>query len=349
MNEIGRLGEEDRLPRAPPFGEIHEVILVLAVDGRFPRGSRAHPSDAVALRKKAALFRPVNTVGRGRQRNVVPRLAAIGQVIQIVRAFVQVQPGVPHAARFPRPRPVEHRFDDRRPRAADLHVTGFAVQVQPALGNSGVSVQPARREGAHGVGGGTVFKGPASNRLRIGRPVGLQVGNRLLGEGRVVQPGFFNGPGQEADLAHVARVPQAQQHGGLLVKGLRLIDRVAGVPIPVAVDGDRLLVVDDGHLDEGFAAGGFLGITGLVGRCAAEEIAARHPFPGCPFSKNDGVETLLFIDQRQDAAGPLRGIGQIDPSHERLVGQGKGSGGCRGNTLRVGGVRRTGGQTRAGQ
>ena len=222
--QVGRLGEENRLPVAPPLGEIQLVLAVLLEIRRTPGRAGAHPRDAVGLAEDQAAFLPMHAIRRCGHRDIVPLAAGPSQIEQVVGPRVMIQPGVPHCARLATPRRVEHDLVFAAGHFA--HRVGIgAVQPQPPVGDAGTAHQLSRRKHAPGVTRRAVLESPLGQRRRVGQLVGPQRGDRLRVQCPIVNPRLVDRPAKEPDGPHPAQVPQAEQHRRVGTERPRLVDR----------------------------------------------------------------------------------------------------------------------------
>ena len=247
--QVRRLGEKNRLPVAPPLGEVQLVLAVLLEIRRTPRRAGAHPRDAVGLAEDQAAFLPVHAIRRCGHRDIVPLAAGPGQIEQVVGPRVVIQPRVPHRARLAPLRRVEHDLVLAAGHFA--HRVGIgAVEPQPPVGDAGTAHQLSRRKHAPRVTRRAVLERPLSQRRRVGRLVGPQRGERLRVQSSIVNPRFFDRAAKEPDGPHAAQVSQAEQHRRVGTKRPRLVDAVAGIGLAVAIDRDAVARPDRGDLDE---------------------------------------------------------------------------------------------------
>ncbi len=147
--------------------------------GRDPGGAGPHPDCIGPFAEDHTLLGPVHAVGRGGQRDVVPGIATIGQIVEIIDPVPKKQPRIPHASRSPIARPVEHVL---RPGNSllDDHARIGAVQMQSPAFNARTAHQCSIGKMASHIGRRTRFERPPADRRRSRRLIHTQLSDLRL-------------------------------------------------------------------------------------------------------------------------------------------------------------------------
>ena len=301
-------------------------------------GAAKHPMPCLRRREGSRVPSPMHHVLAGDMGKGEPVVVSV-DIVKVIPAFPKKRAVriARHGGARPRMREVKgepvcrHLLRPRRglddkgdflPRLAK-HLATYAIEHQPAVLHFCAARDLRNQKTPGAFLRFAVIKRPPSPRFRVGFHVGLQRRDLIRGQRPIVNARVVDRPGE---MRHVGlpAMTLPHHHDAPRAELLRLGGHgVLRVLPSVAIRGDLPAFVNHRDLHERLRILRLRREAGLILLCAGKHIAPRHPFRSREFAKNDAIEPVAPIVDRQRAASALREVRRRDPDDQRLVGQGR--------------------------